>query len=97
MRWLLTHVFSPLLRLTLFKSGSARKEQNAMWSRILVQVTIYRRLLIGRDSHLDQSEVYDISLLVREYGPWTSKYRDCVKLNLYFDLHVKLHYYISDM
>ena len=27
----------------------------------LVQVTIYRRLLIGRDGHLDQSEAYDIS------------------------------------
>ena len=31
------------------------------WSGILVQVTIYRRLLIGRDGHLDQSEAYDIS------------------------------------
>ena len=29
--------------------------------RILVQVTIYRRLLIGGDDHLDQSEAYDIS------------------------------------
>ena len=28
---------------------------------IIVQVTIYRRLLIGRDGHLDQSEAYDIS------------------------------------
>ena len=28
---------------------------------ILFQVTIYRRLLIGRDGHLDQSEAYDIS------------------------------------
>ena len=28
--------------------------------RILVQVTIYRRLRIGRDGHLDQSEAYDI-------------------------------------
>ena len=37
-------------------------------ARILVQVTIYRRLLIGRDGHLDQSEAYDISCLVREYG-----------------------------
>ena len=37
--------------------------------RILVQVTIYRRLLIGRDGHLDQSEAYDISQRVREYGP----------------------------
>ena len=27
----------------------------------LVQVTLYRRLLIGRDGHLDQSEAYDIS------------------------------------
>ena len=30
-------------------------------ARILVKVTIYRRLLIGRDGHLDQSEAYDIS------------------------------------
>ena len=28
---------------------------------ILVQVTINRRLLIGRDGHLDQSEAYDLS------------------------------------
>ena len=33
----------------------------APWARILVQVTIYRRLLIGRDGHLNQSEAYDIS------------------------------------
>ena len=31
------------------------------WASILVQVTIYRRLLIGRDGHLYQSEAYDIS------------------------------------
>ena len=31
------------------------------WARILVQVMIYRRILIGRDGHLDQSEAYDIS------------------------------------
>ena len=30
------------------------------WARILAQVTIYRRLLIGRDGHLDQSEACDI-------------------------------------
>ena len=30
-------------------------------SRILVQVTIYRRLRIGRDGHLDQSEAHDLS------------------------------------
>ena len=29
--------------------------------RILVQVTIHRRLLIGRDDRLDQSKAYDIS------------------------------------
>ena len=29
--------------------------------RILVQATIYRRLLIGRDGHLDQLEAYGIS------------------------------------
>ena len=32
--------------------------------RILVQVTTYRRLRIGRDGHLDQSEAYDISQIV---------------------------------
>ena len=30
-------------------------------ARILVQVTIYRRFLIGRDGHLNQSEAYDTS------------------------------------
>ena len=29
-------------------------------TRILVQVTIYCRLLIGRDGRLDQSEAYDV-------------------------------------
>ena len=38
---------------------------------ILVKVTVYRRLQIGRDGHLDQSEAYDISARVREYGPMT--------------------------
>ena len=32
-------------------------------------ITIYRRLQFGRDDHLNQSEAYDISKLVREYGP----------------------------
>ena len=31
------------------------------WDRIPVQITIYRRLLMGRDAHLDQSEAYDLS------------------------------------
>ena len=30
-------------------------------AHILVQVTIYRTLRIGRDGHLDQSEAYDVS------------------------------------
>ena len=30
-------------------------------AHILVQVMIYRRLRIGQDGHLDQSEAYDIS------------------------------------
>ena len=46
---------------------------NQPWARILVQATIYRRLLIGRDG---QSEAYDISWLVREYGPWRTKSAD---------------------
>ena len=36
-------------------------EYAAVLARIIVQVTIYHRLLIGRDGHLDQSEAYDIS------------------------------------
>ena len=34
---------------------------NTCWGCFLVQVTTYDTLLIGRDGHLDQSEVYDIS------------------------------------
>ena len=37
------------------------RTQLGVRSRILVQVTINRRLLIGRDGHLDQSEAYDLS------------------------------------
>ena len=33
----------------------------AAGARILVQVTINRRLRIGQDGHLDQSEAYDLS------------------------------------
>ena len=36
---------------------------------------IHRRLLIGQDGRLDQLEAYDLSQLVREYGP-------CVGLTL---------------
>ena len=35
--------------------------ETSLWGRSLVQVTMYRRLLIGWDGHLDQSETYDIS------------------------------------
>ena len=35
---------------------------------VVVQGTIHRRLQIGRDGHLDQSEAYDISEHVREYA-----------------------------
>ena len=42
-------------------SGRESTVDVRVWVRILVQVTIYRRLLIGRDGHLDQSEAYDLS------------------------------------
>ena len=35
--------------------------KSADLGRILVKVTIYRRLLIGRDDHVDKSEAYFIS------------------------------------
>ena len=47
-----------------FQTTTQQIEKKAtlrIWARILVQVTIYRRLLIGRDGHLDQSEACDIS------------------------------------
>ena len=42
------------------------------WACIPIQVTIYRRLPIGRDGHLDQFEAYVIGLpqLVQEFRPW---------------------------
>ena len=42
----------------LFPAGLPLSHRQS-WARILV--TIYRRLLIGRDGHLDQSEAYDTS------------------------------------
>ena len=42
-------------------SSSSVVDWFCLRARILIQVTIYRRLLIGRDGHLDQSEAYDIS------------------------------------
>ena len=61
-----TNVFFPYQFITLQRP----------WARILVQVTKYRILLIGRDGHLDQSEDYDISQLVQEYGPIVGSLRD---------------------
>ena len=46
---------------TIFHSFVAGIANVMSRGRILVQVTIYRRLLIGRDDHLHQSEAYDIS------------------------------------
>ena len=61
----------PRFRQTHYDVTKANKNENMWetssyheddtWDRILVQVTIYRRLLIGRDGHLDQSEACDIS------------------------------------
>ena len=52
-------IFHRLPRQSASRPTSPHSRQS--WARILVQVTIYRRLLIGRDGHLDQSEAYDIS------------------------------------
>ena len=46
---------------------------------MLVQVTIYRRLPIGRDGHLDQSEAYDISNLYDNKAP--ARYKSLEKMN----------------
>ena len=47
--------------------------------RILVQVTIYRGLLIGRDGHLDQLEAYDISTILTVFRPivWSLRADSC--------------------
>ena len=47
------------LRVLIYPKSQVIK--SVILARILVQVTIYRRFLIGRDGHLDQSETYDIS------------------------------------
>ena len=41
-----------------WRGGSHPVSAENIWDRALVQVTIYRRLRIGRDGHLDQFEVY---------------------------------------
>ena len=47
--FMMTEIFADLVY---WKSVTVR-------TRVLVQATIYRRLRIGRDGHLDQSEAYD--------------------------------------
>ena len=42
-------------------STEPRQLLQQCWARIHLQATINRRLRIGRDGHLDQSESYDIS------------------------------------
>ena len=55
----------PMLQSDLVKTGNVKNGCAYiilyLRGRILVQVTIYRRLLIGRDGRLDQSEAYDVS------------------------------------
>ena len=56
----------PLKSRSYITSPIAVGEQNThcviqIRARILVKVTIHRRLLIGRDGRLDQSEAYDVS------------------------------------
>ena len=64
-------VVQPSSQIMLLKSGQANADAGVIchgsgqidtpWARILVRVTIHRRLRIGRDGHLDQSEAYDVS------------------------------------
>ena len=49
------------LQSTVTRRPNSLRLRHIRRARILVQVTIYRRFLIGRDGHLDQSEAYDIS------------------------------------
>ena len=56
--------------------------------RVLVQVTIYRRLLIGRDGHLDQSEAYDYRNLydnTRHISLGSSPFHNSKTVCLYID------------
>ena len=43
------------LRIILRPHNARDNKMLQYWARILVHVTIYRRLLIGRDDHIDQS------------------------------------------
>ena len=48
-------------KMGLYLTKDIQRRDEGYYAHILVQVTIYRRLRIGRDDHLDQSEAYDIS------------------------------------
>ena len=80
--------------LNIMSAKANRSKGLLIWDRIFVQVTIYRRLLIGRDGHLDQSEAYDIAQLVREYAPrWaaTAVYH-CTTIYMYIGGRRSLSY-----
>ena len=64
---------NPMTKVRVMRENTTRRTLG-LRAHILVQVTIYRRLRIGRDGHLDQSEAYDISNIVREDGPWCLYY-----------------------
>ena len=44
-------------------TGAGQMSPASQIINVRAQVTIHRRLRIGRDGHLDQSEAYDISQL----------------------------------
>ena len=50
-----------MIHATTWEAAIFSKPLDCQRAGILVQVTINRRLLIGRDGHLDQSEAYDLS------------------------------------
>ena len=60
------------------------------WSRIPVQGTIYRRLRIGRDGHLNQSQAYDIyrSLYENTSHVWFVDASNRVKSIFLLHLHI---------
>ena len=52
---------SAFFNMALSDGDSHLRVATPRWAHILVQVTIHRTLLIGRDGRLDQSEAYDVS------------------------------------
>ena len=64
------------------KSNHVCSDYLLAWGSILVQVTINRRLRIGRDGHLDQTEAHAISYLVQEYRPEDISLKKMARLTL---------------